>query len=406
MVRATTNHGQSAISSFPRPTILISVATAFSLLGDQFLYAVLPSYFDEIGLLPIHVGILLSANRWVRFITNPIADRAYRRIPMRSAAAASFLVGAALTAVYASSSSFAVLLVARLLWGLCWSFIRQAGIVTVVESTLTNRVGRAMGFYNGVSRSGALFGMVVGAFCHDVIGYGPTLIAFAALSLAAVPIGYASRPKVDDRAGEAAPQTNGESQAGLLATAYIMALVGAGMIVSTTGHLLQSRAGDEITMLGATVGVATVTGAVLGIRWAIILVGAPALGALSDRFGRRSTATFYFLTGGAVLLVVATTSDVLPLVLGVVVFLICVTGIQVLLYAEAGLRGSRAIVAFVTGADLGGASGPLLAWGVVQAGLPHVSILLIGGALYLVGAVVARWTLRGGQHQETQAAPG
>ena len=43
-----------------RPVVLVGTATAFSLLGDQALYSVLPTYYAELGLLPIQVGILLA----------------------------------------------------------------------------------------------------------------------------------------------------------------------------------------------------------------------------------------------------------------------------------------------------------------------------------------------------------
>ena len=38
----------------------VSLATASSLLGDQMLYAVLPTIYADLGLQPFHVGILLS----------------------------------------------------------------------------------------------------------------------------------------------------------------------------------------------------------------------------------------------------------------------------------------------------------------------------------------------------------
>jgi hypothetical protein len=52
-----------------RPVILVALATAFSLLGDQLLYSVLPSHYTALGLLPYQVGLLLSANRWIRLLT-------------------------------------------------------------------------------------------------------------------------------------------------------------------------------------------------------------------------------------------------------------------------------------------------------------------------------------------------
>ncbi len=53
----------------PFQVLFVALATALVLPGDSILYAVLPTYYAEIGLTPIQVGILLSANRWVRLIS-------------------------------------------------------------------------------------------------------------------------------------------------------------------------------------------------------------------------------------------------------------------------------------------------------------------------------------------------
>ena len=55
--------------------VFIALATAFSLLGDQMLYSVLPTHYAEIGLMPYQVGLILSVNRWVRLITNTLAEK-------------------------------------------------------------------------------------------------------------------------------------------------------------------------------------------------------------------------------------------------------------------------------------------------------------------------------------------
>ena len=56
------------------------------------------------------------------------------------------LLGAALAACYGLLPLFPVLLAARLLWGLCWSFLRHIGIMTAVDSAhggnLANTIGR------------------------------------------------------------------------------------------------------------------------------------------------------------------------------------------------------------------------------------------------------------------------
>ncbi|MEE2752560.1 MAG: hypothetical protein VX910_01150 [Candidatus Latescibacterota bacterium] len=118
-----------------RPAFLISVATAFSLLGDQMLYSVLPTYFTEIGLMPYQVGLVLSANRFIRLITNHLAEHFCRRIRLNILIVLAFGVGAGVTAAYAHVTHFGLLILARMIWGLCWSFIRQIGLMTVVESS-------------------------------------------------------------------------------------------------------------------------------------------------------------------------------------------------------------------------------------------------------------------------------
>jgi len=376
----------------PRQVLFVASATAFSLLGDQFLYAVLPSYYDELGLLPIHVGILLSVNRWVRLLTNPLAERMYRRWPTGLVVATAFGLGSLLAVVYGAVSAFVVLLLARILWGLCWSFIRQAGIMTVVEGAVSGHVGRNMGFYNGISRLGSLVGMVGGGLAHDLVGWSAALFCFAAVSLPAAPLGYLSRRGTGRVSPPAASSASGRAHAGLVTTGFILGLVGSGMIIATLGYLLEARAGASIRLGDLTIGVATLTGLVLGVRWGSDLVAAPLFGAASDRLGRRRSAYISFAAGGLALLAAAPTSSVLALVAGVAVFLVATTALQVLLAAEAGTRGSGAVVVYVTATDMGAAAGPLVSWAALQLALPKAGILVAAGLFYLVGAVATRWT--------------
>ena len=89
-----------------RSVVFIAAATAFSLLGDQVLYAVLPVYYADLGLTPIQVGILLSANRWIRLLTNELAHRLGRGPAQRAIFLGAFALGALTTAAYLLSNSF------------------------------------------------------------------------------------------------------------------------------------------------------------------------------------------------------------------------------------------------------------------------------------------------------------
>ena len=149
---------------------LVGIATAFSLLGDQVLYSVLPVYFDELGLMPIQVGLILSANRWIRLITNHFAHRMVQRFRSDILFVGALLLGALTTALYIFASLFSLLLAARLLWGLAWSFIRHIGVLEIMQDVPENVSGRTMGFYNGISRLGSVAGLFGGALLKQLAG--------------------------------------------------------------------------------------------------------------------------------------------------------------------------------------------------------------------------------------------
>ena len=103
----------------PRELIVISFAVALTLLGDSLLYAVLPAIWHKIGLELWMVGALLSANRFIRFLTNPLAGRLVERFGLRKPFLTAVFVAAITTATYGISSGFVVFLIARCFWGAC-----------------------------------------------------------------------------------------------------------------------------------------------------------------------------------------------------------------------------------------------------------------------------------------------
>ena len=129
----------------PRPVLLVSAATAASLLGDQVLYSVLPVYYAELGLVPLQVGILLSANRWIRLATNYLAHVLTERLGShRTLFVGAFALGSLTTAAYTVTGVFLVLLTARVAWGLAWSFIRHLGVLHIMSDTPVGSEGRIM----------------------------------------------------------------------------------------------------------------------------------------------------------------------------------------------------------------------------------------------------------------------
>ncbi|MGY8824426.1 MAG: MFS transporter [Candidatus Latescibacterota bacterium] len=375
------------------PVYLVGGATAFSLLGDQTLYAVLPTYYAELGLLPWHVGLLLSANRFVRIFINHWAERFCQLYAPRLLFLLALVGGAALTAVYAVVTSFVFLLVARVLWGICWTFIRQIGLTTVAESSQPEQVGRSMGLYSGLSRLGSLAGNFLGALGHDILGFSGVLLLFSSLSLLAAPLGPLSRRGVPDKSGqENTGKTQSKAGSRLLLGGFSVGFVGQGAIMSTLGLVMAEALGAGVEIAGVFVGVATLTGALMATRW-VADIGAPVMGALSDRWGRRKGAMVFLSAGSLALLLAAFNEGLEMRALCVVLFFVCATGAHVSLVAEVGARGSRAVASYVTAADLGACTGPIVAWMMPQWELPTMWIFVVGALCYGVTAVVNGWRL-------------
>jgi MFS family permease len=372
-----------------RAVVFVSLATASSLLGDQMLYAVLPSYYGELGLQPYQVGILLSANRIVRLLSNHLAERACRTWAPAVLLAISLGVGASLNLVYGLFAAFPILLGARVLWGICWSFIRQIGMMTVVDHALESHLGRYMGYYSGISRMGSISGNLLGAVGHDLIGFTATLIIFAIASLVMVPLGpIARRHGPARRQVTTNPNVSIRPSRALLWCGFVSGAVGQGLLASTLGVVIATRQPDGIEAYGITIGVATLTGLLLASRWLTDL-SAPLFGISVDRWGPKRMATIYFIGGGLALVLAAGSASMTGLVSSVVLFYACAAGVGVVLHSMAGAGGATAIARYVTASDLGSAVGPNIGWLVLQAGIVVQGVFLIGAGLYVLAGVTA-----------------
>ena len=175
----------------PTSAFLVALATAFSLRGDQALCATSPPVIQsDLGLSVLQVGPLLSVNRWIKLRTNAFAHRLAARHAPAYLLPGALLLGAVTTGLYVMSSAFAVLLLARMLWGLAWSFIRHVSVGAVTHSVPAHDARRVVEFYNEVSRAASLAGLPGGALRVDGVGYHATMLRLMGCSLPGVPLAF------------------------------------------------------------------------------------------------------------------------------------------------------------------------------------------------------------------------
>lgn len=373
----------------PLPVFYISTALALVTLGDAILYAILPSYYPHLGLVPFQVGIILSVNRWIRLATNRMAEHCYRRYPSDLWLILALLMGSIVIAVYGIAGTFIIFLGARILWGVSFSFIRQAGIMTAAESGSGIHLGERMGYYRGIAAAWVASGVILGGLSHDAFGFTPTLIGLSILSLSAAPLGALSQQGLKQLKKPLVRSVAGKWDFRVMLCGFAIGTVGGGIVMSTLGIILKEQIGESFGIAGYSIGVVTLTSVILGLRWIVRGIGSPIIGSIADRIGRERPIPFLFLVGAIALSISGICLDPILLVVLMVVFFICGTTLDTLLSAQAAQSGTRSVASFVTAIDLGMSVGPLIGWGIVHFGFPTNYILVSGGAIYMIGAIVA-----------------
>ena len=372
------------------PIIAIAAATSLSLLGDAALYTVLPSYYTHLGLTPLQVGILLSVHRWVRLISNRLAERCYRVFAVIFCLAPAYFLASLVTVSYGYFQIFIILFFTRILWGVCFSFIRQAGIMTVTTVSSDTHLGKSMGLFRGITLTGWLFGTLLGGFGCDHFGWTFTLVNLGMISMGAVPFSIWSQKEIHHVPPSSTKAGGVPLNFKLMLCGFTMGIVGYGLIISTVGLIVKEQIGVSANLWGYSFGVASITGMVLAVRWSLDILGSPVLGALADRIGRKRSLPIVFFGGSLALVLASLPFGIFWLIGCIMIVFLCSTLLGIFIAAWAGKEGGKAIVDYATGMDFGMALGPLIGWSIVHFSLPTYLIFIAGAVFYILGALITR----------------
>jgi MFS family permease len=386
----------------------VGIGTCLSLFGDASLYAVLPTHTAEAGVAVASMGILLSANRFVRLALNGPAGMAYDRWRRRPLFVATLFVGALSTAIYALTQGFWLLFLGRLLWGLAWSGIWVGGNTIVLDISDDDSRGRWVGAYQFAFFLGSASGSLLGGLLTDWLGYHQAMGVGASLSAAGATVALLFLPETR---GLEAGVTASRRDAGrpelashreeriefASATALYAAnrIAIAGVLMSTLGLFLQAQVEDQVRVAGRELGVATLTGIGLGLSTLTAMASAPVIGGLSDRAGNRWRVAAGGLVPGVLGFSLLVASQPWTIVLGVPLTAVTSGSNQSLSTALIGDLGnmgrqSRRLGVLFTAGDLASAVGPLLAYALIPwVGVRNVYWLATG--LFSLMVLVALW---------------
>jgi len=264
------------------------------------MYTVLPTHTVDAGVTIATVGILLSANRFVRLLLNWPIGVIYDRWNPRLLFVASLFIGTCSTAIYAFFRGFYPLLAARLLWGLAWVGIWIGGNTIILSATSYNYRGRWVGIYHISFYFGISGGALLGGFLTDRLGYHTAMGILASLTflgaivaLLFLPETSMLRNKTIDTISDTtqSPESSNPSWHAQFALAVILYGVNRltinGVLQPTFGLFLLGKFGDTVSIAGRSLGVATLTGVGLGMSSLISMISVPIAGWMSDRMGNR-----------------------------------------------------------------------------------------------------------------------
>jgi MFS family permease len=388
-----------------RLVFIVGLSIGLSILGDSFLYGNLPIEAENLGIALPLVGVLLSANRLVRLVSNTWASSLYEKLGPRKPFIAATVVGLLSTALYGAGWGFTVFLLARMAWGIAWSALRQGGYQAVWTAGQYGK-GRMMGLLWGMIRLGSAFSVVFGGYLRDLWGYRAGVLGVLGISALAIPVAASIAWPAEAQRITPSKQTFWQGWREALKTGRGRRLLLAaslnslfeGVLIATASLFLARRLGAFDFLSGLGIRVGTIAGLLLALRWTSDILFAPLIGWLSDHLGPlRSLALLVCVL--LVSLIGAVNSRGALLFFCLAFLFVSSAGLYVTLNALAnGLstqmeRPHIYLGVYATAADGGSALGPLLAYSA-GALMSFAALYLVAGAMLTAAVFRFCWLER------------
>jgi predicted MFS family arabinose efflux permease len=350
----------------------------------------------SLGISRPMVGVILSLNRWVRLITNPIAARLYERFPAGALILVAIVLSALSTAMYALPAALAVFLVGRLLWGFCYSLLRLGSFLAALEDAASH-AGRRIGNTRAVWGIGYFAGAVFAPFAIESIGWTGACVVAAALTLVAgigpayVASNWRRRIRVPEE-GHVPASVWEPRLLALFVTATVQLGLYAGILVAAGGFRVDELFHDGAPIFALVVPATFVAAAFALTQRVAQVLWTPIAGRWSDRSSNGAFVISTLLSFMSVaLLALLRPEPILFVVIGGFAF---VNGLTTTIAVELAVsRRSRdqdrprILAALHTWQDGGAATGALL--GGVLAAFGASGALLVGAAL--IGVTLPLW---------------
>jgi len=248
---------------------------SLALLGDALLYAVLPIYASEFGLTLPWVGVMLSANRFVRVFTYGLLARLTNRIGVRSICLIASITATTSTALYGFGQGVAIILFARVLWGLTYAVLLLTTLSYAVE--YGKQIGTRIGIGQSIQRLGPISALLIGGWLVGVLGPQNTFIVLILPTALSIFIAV-NLPTVQIKKTKARPPSIARPKP-VDIVFFMHGFSVDGVFAISITIILAREASLSSAVLGGS--------ALLAMRHVSVAIAAPLFGWIADRFGAR-----------------------------------------------------------------------------------------------------------------------
>ena len=350
-----------------------SAILSLVLLGDALIYAVLPVYADSFGITLGWVGVLLSANRFVRVFAYGLIARVIYRFGARQTCLGAAVIATITTAIYGIGQDPVVLLLSRIFYGLTYAALVLITLSYAIE--LRSEAGFRVGISRTIQRIGPIFALLIGTWLVGLVGPKHVFIILAFVTTLAIPLSLAL-PSNSQMENKNATETS-ISRPQLIDILFFLQGFGVDGVFAVTISLIfaQDLSAADAVLFG---------GALLALRHIGEAVAAPAFGWFADRFGARRIfiGSLFFTIVGFVSVAAGLT------VTGAIVMLIfrgalASTGPTVIVQSMSARDSVIAPLARMQAwRDLGAAFGPLLTGFALSIFSPETQHAIMAAALF------------------------
>ena len=157
-----------------------SLTLSFASFGDAFLYPFLPQYYGVMQIPVVWIGFLLSINRFIRIVFNPLVVVLFSRYGIRQTTIAAAFLAIISTMGYGLGWGLVSLIIFRIAWGMAFAILRISAITYAFQNENT---GLSLGISRSIQEAGPMFALWIGPVLIDFFPIQQSFLYLSILSL-------------------------------------------------------------------------------------------------------------------------------------------------------------------------------------------------------------------------------